>query len=132
MTNVTIEKKGNSIIKIVCDGHTNYGVEGEDIVCAALSSIVQTALMGILMVAGVNAKTKRDDERGFLSIELPNDLSKELQHDVDIITNTMLLGISDLHEGFSDFIELEVKWYVYEYSTVRPQERWRFYQERQR
>jgi len=109
MTNVTIEKKGNSIIKIVCDGHTNYGVEGEDIVCAALSSIVQTALMGILMVAGVNAKTKRDDERGYLSIELPNDLSRELQHDVDIITNTMLLGISDLHEGFSDFIELEVK-----------------------
>ena len=109
MTNVTIEKKGNSIIKIVCDGHTNYGVEGEDIVCAALSSIVQTALMGILMVAGVNAKTKRDDERGYLSIELPKDLSKELQHDVDIITNTMLLGISDLHEGFSDFIELEVK-----------------------
>ena len=43
MTNVTIEKKGNSIIKIVCDGHTNYGVEGEDIVCAALSSIPRSS-----------------------------------------------------------------------------------------
>ena len=36
MTNVTIEKKGNSIIKIVCDGHTNYGVEGEDYQITAL------------------------------------------------------------------------------------------------
>lgn len=109
MTNVTIEKKGNSIKKIVCDGHTGYGVEGEDIVCAALSSIVQTALMGILMVAGVNAKTQRNEERGYLEIIIPDNLSPNVQHDVDVITNTMLLGISDLNEGFSDFIELEVK-----------------------
>lgn len=109
MTNVTIEKKGNSIKKIVCDGHTGYGVEGEDIVCAALSSIVQTALMGVLMVAGVNAKTERNDDRGFLMIEIPDNLSERQEHDVNIILNTMLLGISDLNEGFSDFIELEVK-----------------------
>ena len=109
MTNVTIEKKGNSIKKIVCDGHTGYGMEGEDIVCASLSSIVQTALMGILMVAGVNAKYERDDERGYLLIEIPDGLDKTTQHDVDVITSTLLLGISDLNEGFSDFIELEVK-----------------------
>lgn len=108
MTNVTIEKKGNSIKKIVCDGHTNYGEHGEDIVCSALSSIVQTALMGILIVAGVNAKTKRDDEKGFLSIEIPDGLDGDQQRDVDVITKTMLLGISDLNEGFSDYIELEV------------------------
>ena len=120
MTNVTIEKKGNSIKKITCDGHTGYGVEGEDIVCAALSSIVQTALMGVLMVAGVNAKTQRNDEQGYLMIEVPEGLSAVQQRDVDTILNTMLLGISDLNEGFSDFIELEVKWYVYEYTTVCP------------
>ena len=109
MTKVTVERNGNSIKKIVCDGHTNYGERGEDIVCSALSSIVQTALMGILMVAGVNAKTQRDDEKGFLSIEIPSNISKEQQHDCDVILNTLMLGISDLNEGFSDFIELEVK-----------------------
>ena len=108
MTNVTIEKKGNSIKKITCDGHTNYGEKGEDIVCSALSSIVQTALMGILIVAGVNAKTKRNDDDGFLSIEIPSGLDENTQHDVDVITKTMLLGISDLNEVFSDYIELEV------------------------
>lgn len=109
MTNVTIEKKGNSIKRIICDGHTNYGEQGEDIVCAALSSVVQTALMGLLMVVGINVKTKRKDEEGYLFIELPDDLSEEDQHDADCITNTMLLGVSDLNEGFSDYIELEVK-----------------------
>ena len=109
MTNVTIEKKGNSIKKVVCDGHTGYGIEGEDIVCASLSSIVQTALMGLLMVAGVNVQYERDDERGYLMFEIPSGLDKQTQRDVDVITSTMLLGISDLNEGFSDFIELEVK-----------------------
>ena len=73
-----------------------------------MSSIVQTALMGILIVAGVNAKTKRNDDDGFLSIEIPSGLDENTQHDVDVITKTMLLGISDLNEGFSDYIELEV------------------------
>ena len=109
MTNVTIEKKGNSIIKIVCDGHTDYGVEGEDIVCAALSSIVQTAVLGVLMVAGVNLDLERNEDRGYLSFEVPNDISQTQRHDVSVILNTMLCGISDLREGYSDFVELEVK-----------------------
>jgi len=109
MTKVSIKKKNKSISVIECDGHTNYGEKGEDIVCAALSSIVQTAVLGIFQVAGVNAKMERNDERGYLKVVIPENLSDEKQKAVDIITNTMLLGIADLNEGFSDFIELEVK-----------------------
>lgn len=109
MTKVTIEKNGKSIRKVTCDGHTNYGVAGEDIVCAALSSIVQTAVLGLFQVAGVNIEMERDEKRGYLMFCLPKNISAEEQQKADIITNTMLLGISDLNEGFSDFIELEVK-----------------------
>ena len=108
MTTVTITKEHNSIVSVECSGHTGYGCEGEDIVCAALSSIVQTALLGLLHnVRGV--QYRRDDESGYLAIDLPRDMTESERHDADVITGTMLLGISDLHEGFSDFIELEVK-----------------------
>ena len=43
-----------------CDGHTGYGVEGEDVVCAALSSIVQTAVLGLMGVAGLNVNLMRN------------------------------------------------------------------------
>lgn len=109
MTKVTIEKRGKSIVKVTCDGHTNYGVSGEDIVCAALSSIVQTAVLGLFQVAGVNIDMQRDEKRGYLMFRLPDGITEKEQEKADIITNTMLLGISDLNEGFSDFIELEVK-----------------------
>ena len=109
MTNITITKQGDNIVKVVCDGHTNYGVSVEDIVCSALSSIVQTAVLGVMLIAKVNAKLTRDEDRGYLSFELPDNLTSEQQHDANVILQTMLCGISDLREGFSDFIELEVK-----------------------
>ena len=109
MTDVSVTKQNGSIMSIVCDGHTGYGVEGEDIVCAALSSVVQTALLGLLTVAKVNVGYKVDEAQGYLEISLPNDLSWDERHDCDVILNTMLCGVSDLREGFSDFINLEVK-----------------------
>lgn len=109
MTKITIDKQGDHITHFVCDGHTNYGVSGEDIVCSALSSIIQTAVLGVLLVAGVNGKLKRNEDKGYLEFDLPKEMSDEQRHDVDVILNTMLCGISDLREGFSDFIELEVK-----------------------
>ena len=109
MTKVFVTRQNNSIVEIECEGHTGYGVEGEDIVCSALSSIVQTAVLGLFSVAGVNLDYKTDDKRGYLKATLPQNLDKATRHDCDVILNTMMMGIADLHESFSDFIELEVK-----------------------
>jgi uncharacterized protein YsxB (DUF464 family) len=109
MTDVKIIKKAESITKVVCDGHTGYSQQGEDIVCAALSSVVQTALLGLLAVAKVNVKYKVDEANGYLEFTLPSNLNQEQRKNCDIILNTMLCGISDLREGYSDYINLEVK-----------------------
>ncbi|MBQ8882789.1 MAG: ribosomal-processing cysteine protease Prp, partial [Clostridia bacterium] len=95
------------IISLVADGHTDYGVQGEDIVCASLSSIIQTAVLGLLKIVGINLKMEMHD--AYLSFELPLDLSEKDRHDADIILETMLCGIADLNEGYSDFVDLEVK-----------------------
>lgn len=108
MTKVTIYKKNNYIAKVECDGHTNYGEKGEDIVCAALSSVVQTALLGLLVVAEANVSVERNDENGYLMMQLPENLDDETRAKCEIILQTMLCGVSDLNNGFSDFIELEV------------------------
>ncbi len=109
MTKVKVTKHNDSIVEIECDGHTGYGVSGEDIICSALSSVVQTAILGLFRVVGVNVDFKTDEKRGYLKATLPRDLDKATRHDCDVILNTMLLGVADLHEGYSDFIELEVK-----------------------
>lgn len=109
MTKVTITKRNNKIATVECDGHTNYGESGEDIVCAALSSVVQTALLGLLVVACVEVDINRNDEEGYLKFSLPQNLNNADAEKCEVILQTMLCGVSDLHTGFSDFIELEVK-----------------------
>ena len=107
MTTVTFKKnQDNEILEFTADGHTNYGVEGEDIVCAGVSSIIQTAALGILMKARVEAKITRDDKKGYLKLELPNGLTVTQRHDCNVILDTMYLGLADLSENYSDFIEL--------------------------
>ncbi len=109
MTIVKIQRKNSHIVSVECDGHTNYGEKGEDIVCAALSSVVQTATLGLMSVVGINLQYERNEKRGYMKIVMPENLTELEQIKADAILDTMLCGISDLNEGFSDFIELEVK-----------------------
>ena len=90
-------------------GHAGYGISGEDIVCASLSSVVQTAVLGLLMIVMVEVEMQRDDELGYLKFTLPENLDETQEIQACAILDTMLCGISDLYEGFSDYIELEVK-----------------------
>ena len=106
MTVVEVVRESGHIVSLTADGHTGYGVQGEDIVCAALSSIIQTALLGLMQIAGINVKFTIRDEDGYLEFRLP-ELDSNARHDADMILDTMLLGISDLYESYSDFIELK-------------------------
>ena len=114
MTKITFKKRGNNFISLEISGHTSYGVDGEDIVCAGISCISQTAVLGIFNVAQVNAIYSPNEEDGHLYLELPEGISQKEQEVCNIILQTALLGLNDLKEGYSDFIELEViEDYVY-------------------
>ncbi|MGI6700886.1 MAG: ribosomal-processing cysteine protease Prp [Christensenellales bacterium] len=108
MTKVAIVRKDNHIVSVECSGHTGYGDKGEDIVCAALSSVIQTALLGLMQVAGIDAEYVRRDEEGYFKVTIP-ELNDIKRRDADMILDTMLAGVSDLYSSYSDYIELEVR-----------------------
>ena len=108
MTRVEVVRKDGHIVSLNVTGHSDFADEGEDIVCAALSSVIQTAVMGLLKVAGIDCKYVIYETEGGLELELPK-LNNSDRHNADMILDTMLCGIADLYEGYSDFIELEVK-----------------------
>ena len=106
MTNITITRKQKKIVSIVCDGHTDYGEEGEDIVCAALSSIVQTAVLGIMQVAQIAAEYKIDPKIPLASLTLPQNLTQQERNNADMILETMYLGIADLQAEYGRWVKL--------------------------
>ena len=108
MTDITITRQGNSVVEVVASGHTGYGVEGEDIVCAGISTLVQSALLGLLQVVGINVKYTVDAETSTIRFVLPQNLTPAERHDADVVLNTMLCGLQDFYTEYSDFINLEV------------------------
>lgn len=108
MTDITVKRNNGSIVEVVAQGHTGYGEAGEDIVCAAVSTLLQSALLGLLQVVGINVKFSVDEEKGSLRFTLPSLLTNEERHDADIVLNTMLCGIKDIYTEYSDYINLEV------------------------
>ena len=51
MINITVTKEDNGHINIDVNGHANYAPHGQDIVCAGVSAIVQTTLLGLEAIA---------------------------------------------------------------------------------
>ena len=64
MTKVIVGKKEGHIVSVDCKGHSGYAPEGEDIVCAALSAVVETGGLGGLRVAGGKNGVPPGGEKG--------------------------------------------------------------------
>ena len=109
MTKIVFHKQGEDFVRIVSEGHTGYAVHGEDIVCAALSALIQGAALGVLKVVGVKADYRVNEETGRLDLVIPAKIGARERHDCNVILGTLLASVEDLREGYSEYIEVEVK-----------------------
>ncbi len=88
-------------------GHAGAGTRGNDLVCAGISSVSQTALLGLTDVMGLKVKTTIDEDKGYLKVVLPENLSVRQAEDARLIIATMCAGIKDFGSGFPKFVKLE-------------------------
>ena len=109
MTKIVFHKRGEDFVRIVSEGHTGYAQSGEDIVCAALSALVQGAALGVLKVVGVKAEYRVNEEKGSLDLVIPREIGAQERHDCNVILETLYASVTDLREGYSEYIEVEVK-----------------------
>ena len=108
MTKIKFFKVQDGYKGFECSGHTGYARSGKDILCAAISSITQSCVMGITKVLNIGAKVIKDDDSGYLKIELPKDLDKENFSKSQVLLETLYISILDLMEGYSKYISMEV------------------------
>ena len=109
MTKIVFYKQGEDFVRIESQGHTGYANHGEDVVCAAISALLQGAALGVLKVAGVKAQYRIDEEKGSLMLQIPQGVSSDARHDCNVILKTLLVSVKDLEKGYSEYIEVEVK-----------------------
>lgn len=104
MITVKIGRIGDFVTRLTVTGHAGYADEGKDIVCAAVSAIAQTAVLG-LRAFGVNPKVKT--KNGFLDVSVSVPEERESYLAAKAIFETAILGLKDIHEGYPAFVGLE-------------------------
>lgn len=111
MTEITILKnKNGSIVEYEISGHTGYGKHGEDILCASISILSQTALIALNEVCHIEKNKISyviDDKRGYLKVSLSQKITMEQREKADIVLKTMEVGIKGLIDIYSDYLTLK-------------------------
>ena len=108
MTKIKFFKRQDNFVGFECSGHTGYSEYGQDILCAALSGMTQSCILGITNVLNIKTRVNRKDKDGYLKIELPKDLDTDKLDASQILLETLYLSIEDLIEGYSKYISMEV------------------------
>jgi len=83
-------------------GHAGYGEEGEDILCASVSSAVLMAANAITEIQHLQADITEHD--GFLSLKLSPDEASS----AEVILNGLLLHLNALSQEYPQFIKVNI------------------------
>ncbi|MCX8104176.1 MAG: ribosomal-processing cysteine protease Prp, partial [Candidatus Bipolaricaulota bacterium] len=74
-----------------------------DLVCAGVSSILQTAVLGLEEY--LKLRTKVEQEKGYLSCQLERDIF--LNREIDAILETMVLGLRAIAREYPEYLKVE-------------------------
>jgi uncharacterized protein YsxB (DUF464 family) len=102
MTTVRFLERGKRLYGFQAGGHTGYAPSGEDIVCAAVSALTQTALLGLLEVLKVPVEWTVDEEAGALSATI-----RESTDGTEVVLRTLEAGLRNIAEQYPDLIGID-------------------------
>lgn len=86
-------------------GHAQTAPYGEDIVCAAVSVLAQTTIMGLNQVLGQRPKYKMAE--GDLSCKVEANLPKTEREKTSILLETMLVGLKNIQQQYPQYIAID-------------------------
>ena len=108
MINDLIVKSKQNIITVEATGHSGYAEQGKDIVCSAVSTLMQNLANGITEVIKANAKIVVDEEIPHLSVTLAEDDNNKCKY-AQILMQTTILSLKEIANGYSKYIKIKEK-----------------------
>lgn len=98
MITVTVTRENGNPVGFHVSGHANMGEYGEDLVCAAVSAIVQTAILGITEVCHIPAGVSI--EEGETTCILSKDATEDAIQRAGIVMDTMIAGLGSIQASY--------------------------------
>ena len=106
MTTVTFFTEGQRITGFDAEGHSGYAEEGEDIVCAAVTSTVRLVECVLNDVMGLCASVKVQEKSALISLRIPGSLGPAAEDTCQTLLAGMMVYLTGLHGEYPDNIEV--------------------------
>ena len=97
---VRVQRNRTEISKITVSGHAESAPYGEDLICAAVSSIVTGTLNAIDEMAKGSCLISQNEEKTVIEV-------KKTDSKIPIILDVMLYQLKTLAESYSEYLEVE-------------------------
>ena len=106
MTSVIFHTVEDRIIGFDAQGHSGYGEEGEDIVCAAVTSAVRLVEATVNDVMGLCAAVKVNEREASITLRLPGGLASDAESTCQNLLTGLMVYLAQLHDEYPDNIEV--------------------------
>ena len=104
MTTVTFHTEGSRIVGFEVQDHSGYACEGEDIVCAAVTSAVRLVECAINDVLGLEAAVKVREKDASISLKLPAKLGQTHESTCQALLTALMVHFVQLNEEYPENI----------------------------
>ena len=102
MTTVSFHMEGDRISGFEVKGHSGYAPEGEDIVCAAVTSAVRLVECAVNDVLGLEASVRVREKDASITLKLPGGLSQTNESTCQTLLAALMVHMVQLHEEYPD------------------------------
>ncbi len=109
MTTVYMYKKSGRWWGFKAGGHSNFDESGSDIVCAAVSALTQTALIGLSQVAKASLRHHVDQRRGQLNVVLSRKVEQGSLNQAQTILATLNAGLKQIAQDYPGHVRVICK-----------------------
>ena len=106
MTTATFHTEGRRITGFTVQGHSGYASEGEDIVCAAITSAVRLVECAVNDVLGLGASVKVRESDASITMKIPGGLSEANESTCQTLLAALMVHFASLHEEYPDHISV--------------------------
>ena len=106
MTTITFRTEGDRIIGFDSQGHSGYAEEGEDIVCAAITSTIRLVESTVNDVLGLAASVKINEKTATISLRLPGGLAPTAESTCQALLTGLMVYFAELHDEYPENIEV--------------------------
>ncbi|MBE5799475.1 MAG: ribosomal-processing cysteine protease Prp [Clostridiales bacterium] len=111
MTNITVYRfSDGSLAGLMAKGHSqDSGLEGNDLVCCAVSVLMETGANALEEIVGLNTDDICQMDDGYLQYIIPADLDQERKQKAEIVLRTIEQGLKDIQKIYPKFIRIQPK-----------------------